>query len=49
MKVVVLNGWTQAPHCWRHYWKVNYRRVASGGYTLWHQVNVFGVTFCICP
>ncbi len=37
MQIEVMNGWKDAPHCWRHYWKVSFKREYVG-----YQLTIFG-------
>jgi hypothetical protein len=37
LKFHVMNGWVEAPHCWRHYWKFSFDRTPA-----WNVVGAFG-------
>lgn len=37
MKMHVMNGWKEAPHCWPHFWKFSYERTPG-----WVMVGAFG-------
>jgi hypothetical protein len=49
MRIVVMNGWKEARHCWPHFWKLRVERAGDRGHVLFVAVSWLGFSVYFCP